>query len=181
MSLITRRTFLGVTATGLGGLWLGKPSLSPTVDAGASPAFNTLFKRFQDPDRKHSIRPFWFWNGKLDGDELGRQIRQMVEHGVFGAYVHNRDGLETPYLSEEWWQAVGAALKVARGVGFSLCMVDEFEWPSGEARDYWLPGSIRAGLSLRIPIFACNVYGRWKRGYKVRRGWRSPCWKKQRW
>jgi hypothetical protein len=105
-----------------------------------STELENLYKKFQDPDRKYSIRPFWFWNGELKGEELGKQIREMVEHGVYGAYVHNRDGLQTPYLSEAWWQAVGDALVAAREAGFSLCMVDEFEYPSGEARDYWLPG-----------------------------------------
>jgi hypothetical protein len=99
------------------------------------------------------MRPFWFWNGKLSGEELSKQIRQMVDHGVFGAYAHNRDGLETPYLSEEWWQVVGAALKTSREVGFSLCMVDEFEWPSGEARDYWLPGINKSRVVAANPEF----------------------------
>ena len=105
-----------------------------------SGALAALYQKFLDPDRKYSIRPFWFWNGTLTGEELGRQIRQMVEHGVYGAYAHNRDGLQTRYLSEEWWQALGGALQAAKEAGFSLCMVDEFEWPSGEARDYWMPG-----------------------------------------
>jgi len=118
-----------------------------------SVAIELLYKSFQDPDRKHSIRPFWFWNGKLEAEELGRQIREMVEHGVFGAYVHNRDGLETPYLSEDWWQALGAALRVSREVGFSLCMVNEFEWPSGEARDYWLPGINKSRVVAANPDF----------------------------
>lgn len=140
MNKITRRSFLGITATGLGGLAVG-PAWS-WGNAAGSPKTNleALYDKFKDPDRRYSICPFWFWNGKLEGAELRRQIKQMVEHGVYGAYVHNRDGLETPYLSEEWWQVVGEALRAAKDYGFSLCMVDEFEWPSGEARDYWLPG-----------------------------------------
>ena len=38
-----------------------------------------------------------------------RSRTRMVEHGVYGAYAHNRDGLRTPYLSEDRWRAVGAA------------------------------------------------------------------------
>ena len=150
---ITRRHFLGITATGLGGLWLGEPWPARANTAPSAAAFEELHKRFQDPERKYSIRPFWFWNGKLDGEELGKQIRQMVEHGVYGAYAHNRDGLETPYLSEAWWQAVGEALHAAREAGFSLCMVDEFEWPSGEARDYWLPGTNKSRVVAANPDF----------------------------
>lgn len=153
MTHVTRREFLGITATGLGGLWLadGRANASPL--AATSGAFESLYKSFQDPDRKHSIRPFWFWNGKLESAELDRQIRLMAKHGVYGAYAHNRDGLETPYLSEEWWEAVGAALKTAREVGFSLCFVDEFEWPSGEARDYWMPGINKSRVVAADPGF----------------------------
>jgi hypothetical protein len=113
----------------------------------------SLYEKFKDPDRRYSIRPFWFWNGRLEGHELRRQIKQMVEHGVYGAYAHNRDGLETPYLSEEWWQALGEGLKAAREYGFSLCMVDEFEWPSGEARDYWLKGVNKSRVVAANPDF----------------------------
>ena len=153
MRSVTRRTFIGVTATGIGGLWLGNPREFPASPPAGSPVIESLYRSFQDPDRKYSIRPFWFWNGKLDGEELSRQIRQMVENGVYGAYAHNRDGLATPYLSEEWWQAVGAALKTSREAGFSLCMVDEFEWPSGEARDYWLPGINKSRVVAANPDF----------------------------
>jgi hypothetical protein len=116
---ITRRDFLGVTATGLAGLWLGEP-WGPATDTAPTAAFEELYRRFRDPDRKYSIRPFWFWNGKLDGEELGRQIRQMVEHGVYRAYPHNRDGLQTPHLSEAWGQVLGEALRAAREAAFCL-------------------------------------------------------------
>lgn len=141
MSAITRRNFLGITATGVGGLWLGDAGPMPANPAPAAGSFDSLYQAFADPDRKYSIRPFWFWNGKMEGEEISRQIRLMVEHGVYGAYAHNRDGLQTPYLSEDWWRAVGAGLKTAREAGFSFCLVDDFEWPSGEARDYWMPGA----------------------------------------
>ena len=137
---INRRSFFQLTALGLGGLALGRGWTFEGEEKGQPAALQLLYEQFQDPDHRYSIRPFWFWNGKLEGGELRRQIKQMVDHGVYGAYVHNRDGLQTPYLSEAWWEAVGEALKAARDYGFSLCMVDDFEWPSGEARDYWLPG-----------------------------------------
>jgi hypothetical protein len=155
---MTRRSFLGITATGVGGLWLG--DAWPTQAAGAALAagsFESFYKAFADPDHKHSIRPFWFWNGKMEGEEISRQIRFMAEHGVYGAYAHNRDGLQTPYLSEEWWQAVGAGLKTAQEVGFSFCLVDEFEWPSGEARDYWMPGVNKSRVVAANPNFHIRV------------------------
>ena len=137
MREVSRREFLSLSAVGLAGLltsrgWSSQMTSSLSLDA--------VYQQFVDPDRQFSIRPFWFWNGRLEADELRRQMKQMIDHGVFGAYAHNRDGLETPYLSEVWWKVVGEALEAAQELGFSLCMVDEFEWPSGEARDYWMPG-----------------------------------------
>src|SRR5271169_5739440 len=101
---------------------------------------DSLYREFRDPPRVNTIRPFWFWNGKLDATEVNRQIDEMVAHGVYGAFVHNRTGLETPYMSEEYFDVVRQAFAKAKQVGFHLGFVDEFEWPSGEARDPWRPG-----------------------------------------
>jgi len=106
----------------------------------ASGASGDLYRQFQDPPHTYTVRPFWFWNGKLDAKELGRQIDEMVSQGVYGAYVHNRTGLQTPYLSEEYFKVVGAAFEKAKKAGFLLDFVDEYEWPGGEARDVWLKG-----------------------------------------
>ena len=137
---MTRRSFLGVAGVGLGSLAWSDSSKGSAQPPALTGAMESLYAKFLDPDRKYSIRPFWFWNGDLTGEELARQIQQMVDHGVYGAYAHNRDGLQVPYLSEAWWKVLGEALQAAKAAGFSLCMVDEFEWPSGEARDYQLPG-----------------------------------------
>ncbi|HMD83281.1 MAG TPA: glycosyl hydrolase [Terriglobia bacterium] len=153
MFKMTRRDFLEVTGAGLSALALKDGSMLSAQPAELSGALAPLYQKFLDPDRKYSIRPFWFWNGKLTGEELGRQIRQMVENGVYGAYAHNRDGLETRYMSEEWWQALGGALQASKEAGFSLCMVDEFEWPSGEARDYWMPGVNKSHVVEANPEF----------------------------
>jgi hypothetical protein len=153
MSKMTRRDFLEVTGAGLGSLALNDGLMMAAQPTELSGEIAGLYRKFLDPDRKYSIRPFWFWNGALTGEELGRQIRQMVEHGVYGAYAHNRDGLQTRYLSEEWWQALGGGLQAAKEAGFSLCMVDEFEWPSGEARDYWMPGINKSHVVEANPEF----------------------------
>jgi alpha-L-rhamnosidase len=153
VSRITRRSFVGLAGLGIGGLALRPAWARMQSAAGLSDGFASLYRQFQDPERQYSIRPFWFWNGKLEGAELRRQMKQMVDHGVYGAYAHNRSGLQTPYLSEEWWTMLGEALQAAHEIGFSLCMVDEFEWPSGEARDYWLPGPNKSRVVEADPTF----------------------------
>jgi hypothetical protein len=101
---------------------------------------HSLYSAFQDPPRQYSVRPFWFWNGKLEEKEVNRQIEEMVSQGVYGVFVHNRTGLQTPYLSEDYFRVVGSALKRSKELGFHLGFCDDYEWPSGEARDVWLKG-----------------------------------------
>jgi hypothetical protein len=108
--------------------------------AATEPDVERLYRGFQDPPHTYSIRPFWFWNGKLDAREIEWQIDQMVYQGVYGAYLHNRAGLETPYLSEDYFRMIGAGLEKSRKAGFLFGIIDEYEWPSGEARDIWIQG-----------------------------------------
>ncbi len=105
---------------------------------GAQSPNEELYRGFLDPPRKYSPMPFWFWNGKMEGPRIQEQIREMVKQHVYGAFLHGRDGLETPYLSEAWWQAIGAGLEEARRAGFSFNFVDEYNWPSGEVRNIWM-------------------------------------------
>lgn len=99
-----------------------------------------LLKQFKDPPKTYTVRPFWFWNGLLDPAEVDRQIREMVSQHVYGAYVHNRTGLQTPYLSDEYFRIVQSAYESSKTHGFLFGFVDEYEWPGGEARDPWRPG-----------------------------------------
>ena len=48
------------------------------------------------------------------------------------------------YLSEAWWQALGERPQAAKVAGFSLCMVDEFEWPSVRRATIGCRGSTKA-------------------------------------
>jgi hypothetical protein len=62
--------------------------------------------------------PFWAWNGKLDPEELRRQIRLMKRMGLGGFFMHARTGLETAYLSEEWFRCVEACVEEARAITY---------------------------------------------------------------
>ncbi|MGB7198910.1 MAG: hypothetical protein WBG23_11415, partial [Acidobacteriaceae bacterium] len=67
-----------------------------------------LHQQFVDPPRDFSPMPFWFWNGKMESPKIQAEIRDMASQHVYGSFLHARDGLETPYLSDEWWTAIGA-------------------------------------------------------------------------
>ena len=67
----------------------------------------------------------------MEEDELRRQIREMKSFGLGGFVLHARAGLETEYLSEEWFSLVGICLKEAEKQNLQVWLYDEFGWPSG--------------------------------------------------
>ena len=75
--------------------------------------------------------PFWSWNDRLQEDELRRQIRVMHELGMRGFFMHARGGLETDYLSEDWFRAIEACVDEAEKLGMEAWSYDENGWPSG--------------------------------------------------
>ena len=134
-------------------------ALSPLLLAATPPATeglppeDQLYTEFLNPPREYSPMPFWFWNGELDGKRIQEQIAQMVDQHVYGAFLHARDGLQTPYLSEQWWTAIDAGLQEAKRRGFFFNFVDEYNWPSGEVRNIWMNGNHQSEVLKRNPSF----------------------------
>lgn len=77
--------------------------------------------------------PFWSWNDKLQPQELRRQIRCMKQKHMGGFFMHARGGLETEYLSGEWFDAVKTSLEEAKAQNMGAWCYDENGWPSGFA------------------------------------------------
>ncbi|UCD37858.1 MAG: hypothetical protein JSW54_13725 [Fidelibacterota bacterium] len=95
-----------------------------------------LEKYFKDPPREFSLLPFWAWNDTLEEERLRIQIDEMLDKGVYGAFMHARTGIEnseTPYFSEGWWEAVKIAVEHGARKGFLTILYDEDKWPSGSA------------------------------------------------
>ncbi|MFH1968834.1 MAG: hypothetical protein ABIJ53_00790 [Verrucomicrobiota bacterium] len=93
----------------------------------------TLKKKFANPTSAYRSKPFWAWNGKLEEQELRRQIRTMRRMGLGGFFMHSRVGLATSYLSREWFDLVGACIDEARKQKMEAWLYDEDRWPSGAA------------------------------------------------
>lgn len=88
---------------------------------------------FRDPPRKYSPVPFWFLNEKLEAERLQWQVREMADKHVYGAVMHARPGLVTPYLSEEWFERIGDIVAEARRQGMFMWIYDDYPWMSGMA------------------------------------------------
>jgi len=77
--------------------------------------------------------PFWSWNDRLEPEELRRQIRAMHSIGMNGFFMHARFGLETEYMSDEWFDCIHASVDEAKKLGMDAWSYDENGWPSGFA------------------------------------------------
>ncbi|MBA2395161.1 MAG: hypothetical protein H0V70_20730 [Ktedonobacteraceae bacterium] len=91
-------------------------------------SFQSLFR---NPPATYRLAPFWFWNGDMDEKEIVRQIREMAEKGVGGFFICARQGLEIPYLSEQWFHLVSVAIKAAQSYELDVWLYDEYPYPSG--------------------------------------------------
>ncbi|VGO11481.1 hypothetical protein PDESU_00025 [Pontiella desulfatans] len=88
---------------------------------------------FLNPSAEWRGKPFWSWNGKLEKDELLRQIDVIKEMGMGGFFMHSRTGLETEYLGEEWFELINTCADYAESIGLEAWLYDEDRWPSGLA------------------------------------------------
>lgn len=95
-----------------------------------------LLREFQSPPADFRAKPFWAWNGKLEEQELLRQIDIMREMGFGGFFMHSRTGLQTRYLGRDWFRLTDACARSAQKQGLEPWIYDEDRWPSGCAGGY---------------------------------------------
>lgn len=88
---------------------------------------------FQNPTAPYRGKPFWSWNGKLEKEELFRQMQVLKEMGMGGYFCHSRTGLATEYLGEEWFALTNEVAKKGAQMGMETWLYDEDRWPSGTA------------------------------------------------
>ncbi len=125
--------------------WIASTLLLASGPGLARDPASALHRQFQDPPRQYSIAPYWFWNGTITPEESRRQLQAMMAQGVFEATVLPWDGMSPRYLSEEFWRQIGAALDIAEELGFTLNLLDDYDWPSGHLWDF---GSAQPELSV---------------------------------
>ena len=88
---------------------------------------------FQSPTSEYRGTPFWAWNGKLDKEELERQIDIFLKMGLGGFHMHVRTGMDSPYLDEEFMDYIRFCVESAKEKEMLAWLYDEDRWPSGTA------------------------------------------------
>ena len=115
---------------------------------------------FKSIDKKYRPIPFWSWNERLDTEETRRQVRLMNDAGIGGYFMHARGGLQTEYMSDEWFDNIRAASDEGKALGMYSWAYDENGWPSGfgDGRvsglglDYW-----QKSLHIELATADCAV------------------------
>ncbi len=92
-----------------------------------------IYDDFKSPGAYFRGKPFWSWNGKLEKEELLRQVDVLNDMGFGGYFMHSRTGLVTEYLGEEWFDLVNAVADKGEKLGLENWLYDEDRWPSGTA------------------------------------------------
>jgi hypothetical protein len=109
-----------------------------------------LYRQFIEPGPAFRGKPFWSWNGRLEQDELIRQIHVMKEMGFGGFFMHSRTGLATEYLGDEWFDLVNACTDEGTKLGMESWLYDEDRWPSGTAG-----GMVTENPEYRLKFMSC--------------------------
>ena len=120
-------------------------------------------KEFVNPPSICRGAPFWAWNGKLEPDELRRQIRLMRRMGLGGFFMHSRVGLDTRYLADEWFACIDACIDEAKKLGMKAWLYDEDRWPSGAAGGLVTKNPKYRMRTLRLEILNNPRLLRWRK------------------
>ena len=79
--------------------------------------------------------PLWFWNDKLENEELLRQLELKSSIGVKCTTPHARlnggEGFIGGYLDEEWFDHIHTVLKYKKEHDEPVWLYDEMDWPAG--------------------------------------------------
>ena len=96
-------------------------------------SFKETEKSFVEPGKEFRPAPLWTWNARVNHEDIDTGLRFFKEQGFGGAFIHPRPGLETDYLSEEWFELYRYAVEKAKELGLDIWIYDENSYPSGFA------------------------------------------------
>ena len=91
-------------------------------------------EEFTEPSIENWPRPLWFWNNTTvteEGvEEQMQAYRDLCGYGGFGILPFGKD-FKPEYLTEDYFRVYGKALEKAKELGLTMCLYDEYGFPSG--------------------------------------------------
>ncbi len=113
--------------------------------------YNSLIKEFRTPGPDYRSTPLWVWNNDVGKEDIDFSLAEFKKQGIEGAFIHPRAGLQTEYLSGEWFELVAYAIEKAKKLGMKIWIYDEYVCPSGFAGGHVyneMPESYNQGVLL---------------------------------
>lgn len=92
-----------------------------------------LAAQFKRPGVRYRGISFWSLNGRLESRELKRQIDYFKKMGLGAVCLHARSGLQTRYLSKQWFKLMRECVEHAKDRKMLVWLYDEDRYPSGFA------------------------------------------------
>ena len=96
-------------------------------------------EEFKNPSLSYHPRPLWFWNDttvtESGIDAQMQKFKDRSGYGGFGILPFGQD-FKPKYLSDEYFELYGGALKKASELDLTLSLYDEYGFPSGGAGAY---------------------------------------------
>ncbi len=90
-------------------------------------------EQLKHPSAAYRSAPFWSWNGVMQEQRVSDQLAAFYAAGMGGAFIHSRSGLKTPYMEEQWFSCVQAAIDTAVRENGKVYLYDEDRYSSGFA------------------------------------------------
>ena len=91
--------------------------------------------------QENPLIPMGAVTGCPSREQLAARLRSFREQGVSQYLLYPRSGLETEYLSEEYFRICGDIIELCSELGYSsLWLYDEYNWPSGRCNGQVMKG-----------------------------------------
>lgn len=122
-------------------------------------SFSEVEKMFANPGKEFRPAPLWTWNARVTHEDIDRMLSDFKDQGFGGAFIHPRPGLETEYLSDEWFELWRYSVEKGKEIGLDIWIYDEDSYPSGFAGGHVqreMPESYDHPTSLE-PVIADNL------------------------
>ena len=90
---------------------------------------------FKTPPMKFRPQPLYFWNDTVEAEVVAEQMKQLRDRDGYGGFsiLGFSKKFKPEYLSSAYFDLYGKTIAAAKKLKLSLCLYDEYGFPSGGA------------------------------------------------
>ena len=96
-----------------------------SIEDGRINDYESLITEFNSPGPDYRSAPLWVWNNDVSKEDIDFSLAEYKKQGIGGAFIHPRTGLQTEYLSDEWFELVDYAIDKGKELNINIWIYDE--------------------------------------------------------